>query len=394
VTLNVTTAFDRGHLAGGQTALGGLTPEKIKYLFERTDLETPFLTLSRGEIGRQYDLLKAALPRVDIHYTVKPNIHDVIISEVYNRGGNYDVCSAGEIDTVLKTGINPAALIHSHPVKSIPEFDYAVSRGLETFVIDNPEEVKKLSRYPKGRVKVIIRFRIETKSVAVVNLQYKYGCSVDEVLPLARAIKETGQEYYGLCFHVGSQCLYSDNYVAATKAAAGLIRALDDAGFKTHLLDIGGGFPIEYTEPVPAIGDFCAPIRRAVDEHISQDIRVISEPGRFIAGGPVTLCAGVVGKAVRDGRVWYYLDDGLYSTFSGMLFDHCNYPVVTSRKGNEKLSVLAGPTCDSFDVMYDGIILPEMQVGDRILFGATGAYCSVSGSSFNALRRPDYHVID
>jgi ornithine decarboxylase len=366
----------------------------LRELFERKDLKTPLLLLSRSEVGRNYEALHRALPRAEIHYAVKPNSHPVILEEVYKRGGNFDVCSAGEIDTVTKTGVNPATLVHSHPVKSVEEFDYAVGKGVEIFVVDNPEEVKKLSRYPDRRLKILIRFRIHTNTTAVVNLQYKYGCTVEEVIPLARMIKQAGHEFYGLCFHIGSQCIYSENYVKAIKTAHRLITELDLLGFNTRLLDIGGGFPVEYVQPIPSIEEFCRPIAAALDRYIRPDIKVVSEPGRFIAATPVTLLCSVIGKSYRDGKLWYYLDDGLYSTFSGIVYDHCQYPVVTSRVGEEKLSVLAGPTCDSFDVMYDGLMIPEHEVGDRIVFMSTGAYCLVSGSHFNALRRPEYMVID
>ena len=371
----------------------GLETGMLKELFDRKNLETPLLMLSRGEIGRNFDALQRALPRVNIHYAIKPNNHEAFISEVYNRGGNFDVCSAGEIKLVSKTGINPSSLVHSHPIKSTFEFDYAVGKGVEVFVVDNAEEIKKLARYDK-KLKILVRFKINTNAQAVVNLQYKFGCPIEDVLELARQIQQAGHEFYGLCFHIGSQCIYAENYVKTIKAAHELINRLDMAGFNTRMLDIGGGFPVQYTEPVLPIDEFCAPIRAALDQHIRPGIKVVSEPGRFIAATPVTLICSVIGKAYRDGKIWYYLDDGLYSTFSGIVFDQCQYPVVTNKNGKEKLSVLAGPTCDSFDVMYDGLMIPEHEVGDKMMFMSTGAYCAVSGSNFNALRRPDYLVID
>ncbi len=371
----------------------GVNTDPIRDMLARTDLQTPVLLMSRSEIGRSFDALQMALPRMKIHYAVKPNNHEVVISEVFNRGGNFDVCSAGEIQAVLKTGIDPATLIHSHPIKSIPEFDFAVGNGLELFVVDNPEEIKKLHRYDK-KLKILVRFRINTNTNAVVNLQYKFGCQVDSVLDFARQIEAAGHEFYGLCFHIGSQCVYSQNYTKAIRAAHNLIQELDLAGFNTRLLDIGGGFPVEYDQPVPDIDEFCKPIARALDRHIRPGIKVISEPGRFIAATPTTLICSVIGKAVRDGKIWYYIDDGLYSTFSGIVYDSCQYPVVTDKEGPHQLSVIAGPTCDSFDVMYDGLMIPEHNVGDRLMFMSTGAYCEVSGSNFNALRRPEYLILD
>ncbi len=371
----------------------GVNFKEIKELFHKKENTTPTLILSRSEIGKNYDSLVAALPRVNIHYAVKPNAHDAILSEIYNRGGNFDVCSAGEIDKVLQTGIDPTTLIHSHPIKSIPEFDYAVEKGLELFVVDNLEEIEKFKRYDK-KLKVLIRFRINTNATAVVNLQYKFGCQTDDVLTLARKIKEAGHEFYGLCFHIGSQCTYSENYVKAIESAHALIAQLDNEGFDTRMLDIGGGFPVEYTEPTIPIDEFCQPIATALDKHIRPGIQVISEPGRYISASPVTLICSIIGKAERDGKMWYYLDDGLYSTFSGILYDQCQYPVVSNAVGEHKLSVLSGPTCDSFDVMYDGLMIPEHNIGDKLMFTSTGAYCEVSGSNFNSLSRPEYLVID
>lgn len=372
----------------------GVDTGLIREFFESKTLGTPRLLLSSGEVRRNYVALKGALPRVGIHYAVKSNNHQQIIDEVAACGGNFDVCSAKEIDSVLKTGVNPASLIHSHPVKTREEFDYAVAKGVELFVVDNPSEIPKFARYTDRKLKVLIRYRINTNTRAVVNLQYKFGCTVAEVLPLARLVREAGHEFYGLCFHIGSQCIYPENYVKAINAAKDLIHALDLEGFDTRLLDIGGGFPVEYIQPIPSIEEFCVPIEKALTKKIRPGIRLVCEPGRFISASPVTLVCSVIGKSFRDGKMWYYLDDGLYSTFSGIVYDHCQYPVVTNKRGNEMLSVLAGPTCDSFDVMYDGLYIPEHEIGEMFVFPMTGAYCAVSGSDFNSLRRPDYKVIE
>jgi ornithine decarboxylase len=372
----------------------GVDTEMIRDMFESRSLDTPVMLMSRSEVRRNFEALKAALPRVAIHYAIKSNNEQVIINEIFEQGGNFDVCSAKEIDSVARTGVNPSSLIHSHPIKTVAEFDYAVGKGVEIFVIDNPNEIQKLARFTNKKLKMLIRYRINTNTTAVVNLQYKYGCTTDEVLPLAQMIEDSGHEFYGLCFHIGSQCIYPENYVKAINAAQKLISALDMAGFDTRILDIGGGFPVEYVQPIPNIEEFCAPIDRALRKKIRPGIKLICEPGRFISASPVTLVCTVIGKSFRNGKMWYYLDDGLYSTFSGIVYDHCQYPVVTNKHGNERLSVLAGPTCDSFDVMYDGLMVPEHEIGDVFVFPMTGAYCAVSGSDFNSLSRPQYKVID
>lgn len=374
--------------------LRGVDTDLVQELFGRQRLESPVMLLSRSEIQRNYRALAEALPRAEIHYAVKANNHPVFLEVLQAVGGHFEVCSAREIDAAVRAGAEPSSLVHSHPIKSIREFDLAVGAKVRVFVVDNIDEIRKLARYRDTRLKVLIRYRINTNAKAVVDLQYKFGCSVDEVVPLAREIEKAGHEPYGLCFHIGSQCLHADNYVQAIETARQLIQELKQGGYNVRLLDIGGGFPVTYVEPVPPIDTFCTPINRALGENIAPDIKVICEPGRFISASPVTLICSVIGKAFRDGKVWYYLDDGLYSTFSGIVFDQCQYPVITDRSGEGRLSVLAGPTCDSFDVMYDGLMIPEHQIGDTIVFPLTGAYCAVSGSEFNSLKRPDYMVID
>lgn len=378
-----------------QTALmGGLNIALVRDLFAQKGLDSPLLLLSRSEIRRAVEDLRSALPRAEIYYAVKSNNHPAIAKEVFAAGGNFDVCSAGEIATVLQTGVNPKTLIHTHPIKTPAEFDKALEAGVETFVVDNPAEVAKLKRITDRQLKILIRYRVHLNTTAVVNLQYKFGCTVEEVLPLANLIRETGHTVHGLCFHIGSQCIYPENYVKAIMAAHELIAQLENEGHTIRLLDIGGGFPVPYVEPVPDIHEFCQPIGETLDELIRPDIRIVCEPGRFVSARAVTLIASVIGKSERDGKVWYYLDDGIYSTFSGIVFDHCQYPVVSDSKGEELLSVLAGPTCDSFDTLYDGLLLPELEIGDLLIFPRTGAYCAVSGSDFNSLKRPLYRVID
>lgn len=371
----------------------GVSSEQVRELLDGNRLDSPVLLMSTEEVARNYNALKNAFPRAGIHYAVKSNNHPDLLAEVHRQGGSFDVCSMGEANQILSLGVDPKELIHTHPIKSTEEFDKAVASGIETFVIDNPDEIRKLHRYPERRLKIMIRYRINTNTRAVVDLQYKFGCTTDMVLDLANLIREAGHDVHGLCCHLGSQCVYSDNYVQTVKVGSALIKQLNENGFDIKLFDIGGGFPVEYVEPVPDINDFCEPINEALDSYLGKNIKVICEPGRFISASTTTLVCSVIGKAERDGKIWYYLDDGLYSTFSGIVFDHCQYPVVTAQPGEEKLSVLAGPTCDSFDVMYDGLMVPEQNVGDRIVFPMTGAYCAVSGSDFNSLKRPHYKTI-
>jgi ornithine decarboxylase len=183
---------------------------------------------------------------------------------------------------------------------------------------------------------------------------------------------------------VGSQAADAVKHVEAIEACGKLItQARREKLGVFDTLDIGGGFPIEYGQKVVDIGRFCAPIRAALAK-LPARLRIIAEPGRYIAGPAAIGVASVMGRARREGHWWYYLDDGLYGSYSGQLFDHAKYPVESLKEGDEKFpSVLAGPTCDSIDVIAENLMLPALKAGDLIGGRAMGAYTWASASEFN-----------
>jgi ornithine decarboxylase len=365
---------------------------RVTELMGERRLRTPFLILYRSEIRDNLARLAAALPGIDIHYAAKSNNHPAILEEVANAGHKFDISSYQEMLQAVEAGGHVDEMIHSNPIKSPYEIADAVQAGISLFVVDNPDEIDKFIPY-RGKVRLLVRFKVEN-SDAVVNLSIKFGCTTAEVPELAEKIREQGLEYHGLAFHVGSQCVNNDIYLKAIDISAGLIAELSARGFRTRLLDIGGGFPVPYTGEVPAIEEFCKPIRERLSEKIEPGINLICEPGRYISATAVTLVAAIIGKSLRSGKRWYFLDDGVYGSFSGRLYDHCTYQIMTNRNTTWKRSVLAGPTCDSFDVIYRDIVLPPLSVGDLLMFPAMGAYTSVSASSFNCLRKAEYIVID
>ena len=170
---------------------------------------------------------------------------------------------------------------------------------------------------------------------------------------------------------------------ARSSVCADLMRAAAKSGHDLSILDIGGGFPVDYARPSMPIEEFCAPIRRAL-EGFGAGVRPIAEPGRYIVAPAAVAVASVMGRARRDGRWWYYLDDGLYGSYSGQLYDHARYPVeALVPAGVREPSVLAGPTCDSIDVIDDQIELPRLEIGDLVLGRAMGAYTWATSTEFN-----------
>ena len=355
---------------------------------------SPLLVLSSQVVREQYRAIAAALPRVEIHYALKCLSHPALIAALDDEGASFDVCSNGEIDLVRAAGIAPERCLHSHPIKRPGDIDHSLDYGCRTLVFDNLDELDKLAPYA-GQLRLLLRLSFRSRD-AMVDLSYKFGAAPDAALDLLRAARDRGLEVAGLCFHAGSQNTYPFKYLDAIAFCRQLfnLAALEDIHLDT--LDIGGGFPVAYQESVMPIAEFCAPIAAELDR-LFPDTRLIAEPGRFIAAPAAALLCSVMGKSLRHGVMWYYLDEGVYGCYSGTVYDHAAYniaPLLDAERGPARLSVIAGPTCDSFDVIYDGVLLPELAVGDLLVSPTMGAYTTASASTFNLFPKAQVVVVD
>ncbi len=370
------------------------SPEKIRALV--AEHGSPILLLSTRTAVAQYRALQAALPRVQLHYALKPLPHPAIVTALKAVDGWYDLATAGEVDVVRGCGIDPSRCIHTHPIKRDKDIRYALDYGVTHFVVDNPFELPKFLPY-KDKVRLLLRLSFRNKD-AVCDLSLKFGVQPPEALALLRQAHGMGLDVAGTSFHCGSQLVSNQKFLEAVTFCRQLftLAALD--GIFLDTLDIGGGFPVPYTESITPIDQYCAPINDLLEQNFP-NIRLIAEPGRFIAAPSMTLVASVMGKSERFGRMWYYLDDGLYGSFSGKLYDHCDYPFIPLSRiegsaGPERLSVVSGPTCDSIDVMYNDIMLPDMQPGDLVVGPMMGAYTWASATEFNFFPKATVVVVD
>ncbi|MCK5126927.1 MAG: type III PLP-dependent enzyme [candidate division Zixibacteria bacterium] len=370
--------------------LRGVNLHRVQPMLATT--QTPFMLLRTNVIKESFRRIQKAMPNIDLFYAVKANDHPSIIKTLIEENCNFDISSAHELETVIKCGGVVENAIHTNPIKMIPEFDSAVEMGVNTFVADNITELDKFRKYD-GKAGVLVRIKTESNG-SVVNLSYKFGAETKEIPQLLDRIIDLNIPFRGFCFHVGSQCTDIDQYTAAIKTSRKMINLAANKGLSTEILDIGGGFPIEYTEDIPPIEYIGQRISSALEANIDPSIRIISEPGRFICGEAVTLFSSVIGKSTRNGKKWYYIDDGLYGSFSGRLFDHCSYQIITNRNTKWEKAALAGPTCDSFDVIYDDCLMPPLEMGDILMFPAMGAYCSVSATKFNGLKPARIVTVD
>lgn len=367
-----------------------LTQAEIHRLASR--FGSPLLIVDCEQVRRQYRALKRALPGVDLHYALKPLPHAAVVATLRDEGAFFDLATTGEVELVKAQGVAPERCIHTHPIKRDSDIRDALRFGVTTFVVDNPDEIRKFVRYRK-RAELLLRVCFRSPD-AVCDLSRKFGCEPGAVLSLIETARGLGVRVRGLSFHVGSQATEPAKYIEAIQACTNLFAEALLAGLPMlDILDIGGGFPVPYTQAVMPIDEFCAPIRGALAK-LPRHVRLIAEPGRFIAAPAAIAIATVMGKAKRDGRWWYYLDDGLYGSYSGQLFDHAKYPVAALREGELLESVLAGPTCDSVDVIDDAIALPELEVGDLVVGRMMGAYTWASATDFNFFKRAKVVVMN
>ncbi|MDH5572200.1 MAG: type III PLP-dependent enzyme [Gammaproteobacteria bacterium] len=355
--------------------------------------ETPFMVLDLSEVDYQYKSLQAALPGVKLFYALKSLSHPELIKRLKSLGSYFDLATIGEVELVESLGIKGEQCLHSHPIKKDKEIKRSLAFGCKRMVVDNIEELKKFIPYA-GQVEIIIRVSFRSKQ-AVVDLSRKFGCVLEELPMLVDFANQHGIEVVGLSFHVGSQSLSPMTQANAIRASVAAMKVMTSVKWK--FLDIGGSFPVSYHEAVLPIADFCAPVMEALSE-LPEGIEVYAEPGRFISAPSMIEVVSIVGKAKRGARTWYYLDDGVYGGFSGQMFDHAIYPLAPLKPfdptGEFYPSVLAGPTCDSIDVVAEDIELPDLQIGDILIGKKMGAYTIASATEFNYYPKPRVVVVE
>src|ERR1700682_317990 len=355
-------------------------PEHIRRLVR--EFGSPLLIIDCARVRAQYRKLHRALPRVALHYALKPLPHPAVVRAIVEQGGALDLATTGEVQLAAALGIDPALCIDTHPIKRARDIRNALEYGVRTLVADNADELRKFKPYGE-RAALLLRVSFRNPG-AVCDLSRKFGCDPEDALALAKLAASLGVDVQGFSFHVGSQAADALKHVEAIEACTRLLAAARRARLGSlDTLDIGGGFPIDYLQHAVDIRRFCAPIRSAL-ARLPKRVRVIAEPGRYIVGPSAIGVASVMGRARREGHWWYYLDDGLYGSYSGQLYDHARYPVESLRQGERHLpSVLAGPTCDSIDVIAENLMLPELEASDLIVGRAMGAYTWASASEFN-----------
>jgi ornithine decarboxylase len=372
-----------------------VSQKQLKQLAEQHG--TPLFVVDHREIRRNYAMFRKHLPRVQAYYAVKANPDPAIVKTLFDVGASFDVASMPEFNIVHEYIKNwPAKkrqdfiwdkIVYANPVKDNRTLaDLDPYKPLVTY--DNVAEVGKLKKFAP-HAGLVLRVNVPNTG-SMVELSSKFGASPGEAVDLIEAAFAAGLVVEGLSFHVGSQCTNFQNYVQALGIADGIFKEAWSRGHKqVKILDIGGGFPAPYDPHVRPFTELAKTLNSEFERLFDPEIEIIAEPGRFMVATAATLLVSIIGKAVRSGKQSYYVNDGVYGTFSGVLFDHCQYHFKAFKKGSTEIASVFGPTCDALDVISAAEELPaDMQLGDLLYSENIGAYSIASGTNFNGMPLP------
>lgn len=351
---------------------------------------TPVVVVDHNIIRQNYAKFKRHLPKVQAYYAVKANPAPEIIRTLYRAGASFDVASLPEFMLVYENIKHLPAqeqqdfiwdkTVYANPIKPKETLQVLDQyRPLVTY--DNLTELRKIKQFAP-HAGLVLRLRVPNTG-SMVELSSKFGCNPGEAVDLILEAFRIGLVVEGLSFHVGSQCTNFENFVQALNTSAAVMQEAKARGHEIKILDIGGGFPAPYDRHVKPFSALAKKINAEIDRLFPGDLQILAEPGRFLVATAATAVAKIVGKAVRDGKTCYYIDDSVYHTFSGIIFDHCRYHVKAFKKGKTEICAVFGQTCDGLDTISQSEELPDLEIDDLVYSEYIGAYSSASATWFN-----------
>jgi ornithine decarboxylase len=360
----------------------------------KNDMPTPYLVTDLDTVADRYRRMTTDLPGVQAFYAMKCNSSPEILRTLAGLGSGFEVASMGELAMLQEIGVNPADVLYSNPIKPPAHIAAAHKAGLWRFSFDSEGELYKLAQYAAGSA-VYIRLRVDD-STSIFPLSRKFGAEAHEARALLLLARKLGLRPYGITFHVGSQCKTTTAWRQAIAAAGRLMAALATDGLTLEMLNLGGGFPARYVEQVPSLRQIAATIYPALDELLPYRPQVLAaEPGRHLVAEAGVIVASVLGREVRAGENWVYLDVGAYNGLmeTQQTVNQWRFPMWTSRPDHAMVPhlpfTITGPSCDSSDTMFYGVALPStIDVGDHIYIGSAGAYTLSYASGFNGFPPP------
>jgi ornithine decarboxylase len=362
-----------------------------KFLADRQP-ETPYLIVDLDVVAQAYKLLRRYMPLAKIFYAVKANPAPEVVGLLRDLDSNFDVASPNEIDLCMERGVGAERISFGNTIKKERDIAYAFERGVKLYAFDSVCELEKLARSAPGS-RVFCRILVESTG-AEWPLSRKFGCAPEMAVELLRQAKAMGLDPYGVSFHVGSQQTKVDQWGSAIERAAKMFWALAETDINLRMVNVGGGFPAKYRGDVPGVAQYANAVMGAITRHFGNDLpEIIVEPGRSLVGDAGVIHSEVVlisRKAENDEKRWVYLDVGKFNGLAETMDEAIRYRIKTPYEGAGAATgpvVLAGPTCDSADILYEKsrYRMPlDLKVGDRVEILSTGAYTSSYASvNFN-----------
>ena len=374
--------------------------EKLREFLLRRDLATPYLVVDLDVVEARYLALSAALAPADIYYAVKANPAPEILARLRDLGAYFDAASMLEIRQCLEAGIPPGRIAFGNSAKKARDIAEARERGIDLFAYDSRAEMRKLAASAPG-ARVYCRIFMEPDG-AEWPLSRKFGCPARRAGEFLEEAGQLGLAPAGVSFHVGSQQRFPARWDVGIARAAEIFSELESRGVALELLNIGGGFPARYRDELPPLPAYAAEIRASLARHFGDGPpRVVAEPGRGIVGdaGVIQTEIVLIAEESREpDRRWIFLDVGKFGGLPETFEESIRYRIRTPHDGGAAApAVLAGPTCDEVDVLYDAAdyrLPTALQTGDRIEILATGAYTAAYASiGFNGFPPLDEYYV-
>lgn len=361
---------------------------KALHVIDAESFETPFLLMDADKIREKISRIGRHIENSRVFYAVKANPDVEIVKFLADLGTGFEIASEGELEILSGLGVESSRIISSNPVKSKKFLKMAAQYGVRRFAFDSDDEVNKLSECAPN-ADVYVRLSVPNEG-SEWPLSRKFGVELDEALRLLLAAKTRGLNPVGITFHVGSQCTNPYNWHIALDKAKILWDLAGQKGISLEILNIGGGYPIRYTRNVVEIDTIERNINRLIAERFAKNVQVHLEPGRAVVGDAGVMVCSVIGKAKRSDGDWLYLDvgvfNGLMESVGGIKYTYLVEEPERAR--SKKYWTIAGPSCDSFDVIDTNVKLPDPKVGSIVLILSSGAYTVSYASEFNGFSIP------
>jgi len=361
------------------------TIQKAFDFLKTTELEPPYLLLDKAKVRQKLTSIGKNIRNSEVYYAVKANPDIEVLSLINNMGTGFEIASEGELAMCVALGVSKERIITSNPIKSFKFLRMAAEYGVNYFAFDSPDEVRKLRDYCPGS-NVYVRLAVPNEG-SEWPLSKKFSVEIDVAEELMLYAKKKGLNPVGITFHVGSQCTNMYNWNSALDKAKILWDRVEKRGIHLSLLDIGGGYPIRYTKNVVNINSINKNINKLIYEKFPKKTRILIEPGRAVVGDAGIFVTKVIGKAKRGDENWLSIDVGV---FNGLMesVGGIKYSYIVEGAKEKKIWTLAGPSCDSFDIIDKDILLPEPEVGNIIFILSSGAYTISYASEFNGFSIP------